>query len=333
MRIAINGFGRIGRCIFRALLAQGWPDDLELVAINDPAKREALVYLLNHDSVHGAMAEQAALDGDRLRIGQRSIGLYAAATAEESPWRALGVDVLLECSGRFRRRDKAQQHLDAGAARLLMSAPLPDADATVVYGVNHRALGAAQRLVSCGSCTTNCLAPVAQVLHRRFGIESGQMTTVHAYTADQRLVDGAKEDLYRGRAAALSMIPTKTGAAKTIGLVLPELAGRLNGMAVRVPTPDVSLVDLHCLLERAADRDAINAAMRSAAEGELKGVLAYNEEPLVSVDFLRHPASSIFDANHTSALGRQIKVMAWYDNEWGFALRMLDVARCMGSLG
>jgi len=332
MRIAINGFGRIGRCIVRILQQQDWPADLELVAINDPANRDALVYLLNHDSVHGPAPERATLADDGLRIGRRDIALFTATGTEALPWGELGVDVLLECSGRFRRRDKAQQHLDAGAGRLLMSAPLADADATIVYGVNHRMLDASQRLVSCASCTTNCLAPVAQVLHRDFGIVSGQMTTVHAYTADQRLVDGTKDDLYRGRAAALSMIPTKTGAARTIGLVLPELAGKLIGMAVRIPTPDVSLVDLHCLLEREADRDAINAAMRAAAEGELQGVLACNDEPLVSVDFLRHPASAVFDTNHTAALGRQIKVMAWYDNEWGFALRMLDVARYMGAL-
>jgi len=332
MRIAINGFGRIGRCIVRALMAQGWPPDLELVAINDPANRDALVYLLNHDSVHGPAPQRAVLAGDRLQLGAQTVGLFAAATAEALPWRELGIDVLLECSGRFRHRDKAQLHLDAGARRLLMSAPLADADATIVYGVNSATLRPAHKLVSCASCTTNCLAPVALVLQREFGIESGQMTTVHAYTADQRLVDGSKDDFYRGRAAALSMIPTRTGAAKAIGLVLPELDGRFCGMAVRIPTPDVSLVDLHCLLMRTADRKAINDAMRSAADGDLRGVLAYNDEPLVSVDFLRHPASSIVDANHTAALGRQIKVMAWYDNEWGFALRMLDVARCMGAL-
>lgn len=333
MRIAINGFGRIGRCIVRILQQLNWPADIELVAINDPANREALVYLLNHDSVHGPAPQHAVLAGDRLSVASRDIRLYAASNSDIVPWGELGIDVLLECSGRYRKRDKAQLHLDAGAGRLLMSAPLGDADATIVYGVNDRILKVSHRLVSCGSCTTNCLAPVAMVLHRSFGIVSGQMTTVHAYTADQRLVDGTKDDLYRGRAAALSMIPTKTGAARTIGLVLPELAGKLNGMAVRVPTPDVSLVDLHCLLERETDCKTINDAMRAAADGELKGVLACNDEPLVSVDFLRHPASAIFDLNHTAALGRQVKVMAWYDNEWGFALRMLDVARRLGALG
>jgi glyceraldehyde 3-phosphate dehydrogenase len=209
---------------------------------------------------------------------------------------------------------------------------MPDADATVVYGVNHRTLTREHRIISNASCTTNCLAPVALVLQREFGIESGQMTTIHAYTNDQHLVDTAVDDLYRGRAGALSMIPTKTGAAEAVGLVLPELAGRFAGMAVRVPTADVSLIDLHCILSRAADKETINAAMQAAADSDLKGVLAYNDEPLVSIDFCHHPASSIFDAPHTKVLGRQTKVMAWYDNEWGFSQRMVDVAGYLGNL-
>ncbi len=327
MRIAINGFGRIGRCIVRVLLERNWPDALELVAINDPGSARALVHLLNHDSVHGKLTAHAVLNDDgSIAIGDKRIPLLAIADTAQLPWRELGVDFVFECSGRLRKHEKVQQHIDAGAQRALVAAPMPDADFTVVYGVNHRALTPAHRILSNASCTTNCLAPVAMILQREFGIIGGQMTTIHAYTNDQHLVDTAVDDLYRGRAGAMSMIPTKTGAAEAVGLVLPELAGRFSGMAVRVPTPDVSIVDLHCILEKTATREAINAVMADAAAGALRGVLAYNEEPLVSVDFCHNPASSIFDAMHTRVLGAQTKVMAWYDNEWGFSQRMVDVA-------
>ena len=325
MRIVINGFGRIGRCVVRALSERGWPDDIELVAVNDPGNPEALVHLLNHDSVHGRLAENVMLVDNKLLFYNQSVRLYSVKDVAQLPWKGLDVDVVLECSGRFRNKEMAAQHLHSGAARVLVSAPMHDADATIVFGVNHHALTADHKIISAASCTTNCLAPLAFVLQRAFGIESGQMTTIHAYTNDQHLVDTAVDDLYRGRAGAMSMIPTKTGAAEAVGLVLPELAGRFTGMAVRVPTPDVSLVDLHCILDKTVDKKAINKAMADAAAGSLKGILSYNSEPLVSIDFCHNPASSIFDAAHTSVTGKQIKVMAWYDNEWGFANRMIDV--------
>ena len=326
MRIAINGFGRIGRCIVRVLLERNWPADLELVAINDPGSARALVHLLNHDSVHGKITTAALLDNSTITIGDKRIPLLSIADPTQLPWRELGVDLVFECSGRLRKHDKVQQHIDAGAARALVAAPMPDADITVVYGVNHGALAPAHRIISNASCTTNCLAPIAMILQREFGIVSGQMTTIHAYTNDQHLVDTAVDDLYRGRAGAMSMIPTKTGAAEAVGLVLPELAGRFSGMAVRVPTPDVSLIDLHCILAQSATHETINQVMANAAANELHNVLAYNAEPLVSVDFCHNPASSIFDAMHTHVLGNQTKIMAWYDNEWGFSQRMVDVA-------
>lgn len=332
MRVAINGFGRIGRCIVRVLLERNWPAELELVAINDPGSARALVHLLNRDSVHGKLATPATLHDDGIVIGAKHIPLLSVSDPTQLPWRELGVDLIFECSGRLRKHEKVAQHIAAGAVRALVAAPMPDADITVVYGVNHRALTPTHRIISNASCTTNCLAPIAMILQREFGIMSGQMTTIHAYTNDQHLVDTAVDDLYRGRAGAMSMIPTKTGAAEAVGLVLPELAGRFSGMAVRVPTPDVSLIDLHCILNRSATREAINQAMQSAAENELRGVLIYNEEPLVSVDFCHNPASSIFDAMHTQVLDKQTKIMAWYDNEWGFSQRMVDVALHLGSV-
>lgn len=332
MRIAINGLGRIGRCVVRVLLERHWPSEVELVAINDPGNREALVHLLNHDSVHGLLPEKVQLQGDDLVFRDRRVKLLSVKEPTQLPWNQLGVELVLECSGRFRNREQASQHLAAGASRVLVSAPMPDAEATIVYGVNHKTLSASHRIISAASCTTNCLAPVAMVLQREFGIESGQMTTIHAYTNDQHLVDTAVDDLYRGRAGAMSMIPTKTGAAEAVGLVLPELVGRFAGMAVRVPTPDVSLVDMHCILNKPTDKKTINKVMAEAAAGELKGVLAYNDEALVSIDFCHNPASSIFDAMHTSVIGRQTKIMAWYDNEWGFANRMVDVAQYLNKL-
>lgn len=327
MRIVINGFGRIGRCVLRAMIENNWPRELELVAINDPGNRNAMVHLLNHDSVHGVLREKVSLDGDRLVFSDRSIPLLAVSDAQELPWKSLAIDLVLECSGRFNTREKAMQHIEAGAKRVLVSAPAKDADATIVYGVNHQNLDCSHQLISAASCTTNCLAPVAWVLQKEFGIESGQMTTIHAYTNDQHLVDTAVDDLYRARAGAMSMIPTKTGAAQAVGLVLPELEGRFLGMAVRVPTPDVSLIDLHCLLNKEVSKADINEAMTNAAASSLKGVLVCNEEPLVSVDFYHNPASSIFDCKHTAVIGRQVKIMAWYDNEWGFSNRMMDLAK------
>lgn len=327
MRIAINGFGRIGRCVVRAMLEKQWPDALELVAINDPGNREAMVHLLNHDSVHGVLREKVRLNGEHLQFSDRSIPLLSFTAVEDLPWEKMGIDLVLECSGRLKNREKAMQHISAGAKRVLISAPAQDADATIVFGVNHQSLKASHQIISAASCTTNCLAPIALVLQREFGIESGQMTTIHAYTNDQHLVDTAVDDLYRGRAGAMSMIPTKTGAAEAVGLVLPELIGKFKGMAVRVPTPDVSLIDLHCVLNKSTDKKTLNEAMIKAANNELKGVLSINEEPLVSVDFYHNPSSSIFDLAHTSVLGKQIKIMSWYDNEWGFSNRMVDLAK------
>lgn len=333
MRIVINGFGRIGRCVVRSMLESHWPKELELVAINDPGNRAAMVHLMNHDSVHGVLPEKVTLDGESLKFSDRSVPLLAISDVKNLPWKELKVDLVLECSGRFNSKAKSMQHIHAGAKRVLIGAPAEHADATIVYGVNHQTLKPSHQIISAASCTTNCLAPVALVLQKNFGIESGQMTTIHAYTNDQHLVDTAVDDLYRARAGAMSMIPTKTGAAQAVGLVLPELAGRFLGMAVRVPTPDVSLVDLHCLLEKECTKEEINAAMAKAAANELKGVLVYNEEPLVSVDFYHNPASSIFDSKHTAVIGKQAKIMAWYDNEWGFSNRMVDLAVHMAKGG
>jgi len=333
MRIAINGFGRIGRCVVRAMLERQWPEALELVAINDPGNRAAMVHLLNHDSVHGVLSEKVVLDGENLSFRDRSIPLLSFTRVEDLPWKKLQVDLVLECSGRFKNRESALQHIQAGAKRVLVSAPTANADATIVFGVNHKNLKESDLVISAASCTTNCLAPIAMVLQREFGIESGQMTTIHAYTNDQHLVDTAVDDLYRGRAGAMSMIPTKTGAAEAVGLVLPELVGKFKGMAVRVPTPDVSLIDLHCLLKKECSKEDINQVMENAAANELKAVLIINKEPLVSVDFYHNPASSIFDSKHTAVIGKQVKIMAWYDNEWGFSNRMVDVAEYIAHYG
>ncbi len=323
MRVAINGFGRIGRCVLRALLARG--NGIELVAINDPGDRGALLHLLQYDSVHGRLQHELQLEHDVLSVAGRRIQLLAEREREALPWGEERVDLVLECSGLCRSRDDAAAHLEAGAGRVLASAPLQRADITAVFGVNHHSIAPRHRVVSNASCTTNCLAVIAKVLQQRFGIRCGQMTTVHAYTNEQHLVDTAASDLFRARAGALSMIPTKTGAAAALGQVLPELAGRLDGMAVRVPTANVSLLDLHCTLERPASEAEVHAAMSEAAAGELAGVLACSEAPLVSVDFCHHPASAIYDANHTRVVGSQLKLMAWYDNEWGFASRMVDM--------
>lgn len=328
LRVAINGFGRIGRLVLRAAL-ESKRDDIEFVAVNDLAPAEQNAYLLQYDSVHGKLPMDVKLDGQYIIVGNQKIKCLAEKDPTKLPWREMNVDVVMECTGIFTAADKARVHLDAGAKRVLVSAPSAGADATIVYGVNQDTLKPTDMIVSNASCTTNCLAPVARVLDDTFGIISGWMTTVHAYTGDQQLLDKNHKDFRRARAANLSMIPTSTGAAKAIGLVLPRLAGKLDGMAIRVPTPDVSVVELVVNLERAATVDAVNNAMR-AAKSETFG---YNELPLVSIDFTHDAHSSIFDAAQTKVLGdKLVHVTAWYDNEWGFSNRMCDTAVAMGKL-
>lgn len=328
LRVAINGFGRIGRLVLRAAL-ESKRDDIEFVAVNDLAPAEQNAYLLQYDSVHGKLPMDVELDGQYIIVGNQKIKCLAEKDPTKLPWREMNVDVVMECTGIFTAADKARVHLDAGAKRVLVSAPSAGADATIVYGVNQDTLKPTDMIVSNASCTTNCLAPVARVLDDTFGIISGWMTTVHAYTGDQQLLDKNHKDFRRARAANLSMIPTSTGAAKAIGLVLPRLAGKLDGMAIRVPTPDVSVVELVVNLERAATVDAVNDAMR-AAKSETFG---YNELPLVSIDFTHDAHSSIFDAAQTKVLGdKLVHVTAWYDNEWGFSNRMCDTAVAMGKL-
>ncbi len=328
LRVAINGFGRIGRLVLRAAL-ESKRDDIEFVAVNDLAPAEQNAYLLQYDSVHGKLPMDVKLDGQYIIVGNQKIKCLAEKDPTKLPWREMNVDVVMECTGIFTAADKARVHLDAGAKRVLVSAPSAGADATIVYGVNQDTLKPTDMIVSNASCTTNCLAPVARVLDDTFGIISGWMTTVHAYTGDQQLLDKNHKDFRRARAANLSMIPTSTGAAKAIGLVLPRLAGKLDGMAIRVPTPDVSVVELVVNLERAATVDAVNDAMR-AAKSETFG---YNELPLVSIDFTHDAHSSIFDAAQTKVLGdKLVHVTAWYDNEWGFSNRMCDTAVAMGKL-
>lgn len=332
-RIAINGFGRVGRAAFRAL-AESPRDDLEVVALNARGPARTAAHLLKYDSTHGTLPRAVEAEDDAIIVEGRRCAYLTAEDPADIDWGGLGVDVVLECTGKRTGREAASVHLAGGAKRVLISAPGKDSDHTVVFGVNHAALRPEHRVVSCGSCTTNCLAPVAMVLHRELGIECGWMNTIHAFTKDQSLLDTRHSDLRRARAATESIIPTKTGAADAIGLVLPELKGRLSGIAVRVPTKNVSLVDLTVLLGREAGPDAINAAFRQAADGELKGVLVCNTEPLVSVDFNHHPASAILDETQTRVTrGRLAKVLAWYDNEWGFSNRMLDVAALLCKLG
>ena len=328
VRVAINGFGRIGRLVLRAALMSG-RDDIEFVAVNDLAPAEQNAYLLQYDSVHGKLPMDVKLDGEYIVVGNQKIKCIAEKDPTKLPWRDLDIDVVMECTGIFTAAEKARVHLDQGAKRVLVSAPSAGADKTIVFGVNQDTLTSDDLIVSNASCTTNCLAPVAQVLDNTFGIVSGWMTTVHAYTGDQQLLDKNHKDFRRARAAGLSMIPTSTGAAKAIGLVLPKLAGKLDGMAIRVPTPDVSVVELVVNLERDATVDAVNNAMR-AAESKTFG---YNELPMVSVDFKGDMHSSIFDATQTKVLGdRLVHVTAWYDNEWGFSNRMGDTAVAMGKL-
>ena len=330
VKVAINGFGRIGRCLLRAIHESN-RTDIEVVAINDLVTPDHIAHLLKYDSVHGVFGPEVRAEGDMLIVGQTRIRLTATPKPAELPWE--GVDIALECTGRFTSRDDAALHLENGSKRVLVSAPASGADRTVVYGVNHADLTAEDVIVSNASCTTNCLAPVASVLDELAGIRTGYMTTVHAYTGDQPSHDRDHKDLYRARACAVSMVPTSTGAARAIGLVLPQLKGRLEGSAIRVPTPNVSLVDLSFVPERDVTVEAVNDAMQKASQGRLKGVLGYEPAPLVSSDFNHNPLSSIFAPDLTSVTeGGLVRVVSWYDNEWGFSNRMLDTAVHMGTL-
>ena len=322
LRIAINGFGRIGRNVLRALYTQGYRQDLQIVAINDLGDSSINAHLLKYDTVHGTFDADVQHDQESLTVNGDRIAVSAIRNPAELPWAAEKIDVVFECTGLFTDRAKAAAHITAGARKVIISAPAKGADATVVYGVNHDILRQHHQIISNASCTTNCLAPVAQVLHRELGIESGLMTTIHAYTNDQNLTDVYHTDPYRARSATQNMIPSKTGAAEAVGLVLPELAGKLTGMAVRVPVINVSLVDLTVQLKKEATAEEVNALLKAASQHSK--ILGYNTLPLVSSDFNHNPLSSIFDANHTKASGKLLKVLAWYDNEWGFSNRMLD---------
>jgi glyceraldehyde 3-phosphate dehydrogenase len=326
VKIAINGYGRIGRNVLRALYEGDRRNELSVVAINDLGDANTNAHLTRHDSAHGPFPFPVTVDGDALIVDGDRIRVCAERDPGNLPWAELGVDVVLECTGFFASKEKASPHLKAGAKKVVISAPAgKDIDATIVYGVNHKTLCATDTVISNASCTTNCLAPLAKALNDAVGIEQGLMTTIHAYTNDQVLTDVYHSDLRRARSATQSMIPTKTGAAAAVGLVLPELNGRLDGFSMRVPTINVSVVDLTFQASRSTSVDEINSAVKAASEGELAGVLAYNDEPLVSIDFNHNPASSIFDAGLTRVLGgTQVKVLSWYDNEWGFSNRMLD---------
>ena len=332
IRVAINGFGRIGRNVLRAIAESG-RTDIEVVAINDLGPVETNAHLLRFDSVHGRFPGTVTVDGDTISVGNGKIKVTAIKDPTTLPWKELGIDIAMECTGIFTAKDKAKLHLDAGAKRVLVSAPSDGADLTVVYGVNHDKLTKEHLVVSNASCTTNCLAPVAKVLNDAIGIDKGFMTTIHSYTGDQPTLDTLHKDLYRARAAALSMIPTSTGAAKAVGLVLPELNGRLDGVAIRVPTPNVSVVDFKFVAKKATTKDEVNAAVKRAADQQLKGVLGYTNAPNVSIDFNHDPHSSIFHMDQTKVLdGTLVRVMSWYDNEWGFSCRMADTAVAMGKL-
>lgn len=331
LRIAINGYGRIGRNILRSIFERGLHTKLQIVAINDLGDAKTLAHLTRFDSTFGRFAHAVQLCENNLIIGEQSIRLLNQADPAQLPWQALEVDVVLECTGRMKQRAQAAQHLSAGANRVLLAHPMDSADLTVVYGINHHLLDQ-QQIVSNASCTTNCLAPLAKVLHEAVGIQQGMMTTIHAYTNDQNLLDKNHKDLYRARAAASSIIPTSTGAAKAIGLVIPELAGRLDGMAVRVPTQNVSLVDLSFIAERETSQAEINSILSQGAAQLAAGVMECNEQPLVSCDFNGHPVSCIADLTQTCVQGNLVKVLAWYDNEWAFSNRMLDVVMAWHNL-
>ncbi|MBE0581397.1 type I glyceraldehyde-3-phosphate dehydrogenase [Devosia sp.] len=330
VRVAINGFGRIGRNVLRAIIESG-RTDIEVVAINDLGPVETNAHLFRFDSVHGRFNGTVTVDGDTIDVGRGPIKVTAVRNPEELPHAAMGVDIALECTGIFTSKEKASAHLKAGAKKVLISAPGDGADLTVVYGINHAQLSKDHIVVSNASCTTNCLAPVAYVLHKEFGIEKGMMTTIHSYTGDQPTLDTMHKDLYRGRAAALSQIPTSTGAAKAIGLVLPELKGKLDGVSIRVPTPNVSCVDFKFITKRDVTADEINAAVKKYADGELKGILGYTTQPNVSIDFNHDSHSSTLAFDQTKVMGGNFaSILSWYDNEWGFSNRMADTAVALG---
>jgi glyceraldehyde 3-phosphate dehydrogenase len=331
IKVAINGFGRIGRLTARAMLDNYKNYGMELVAINDLTDVKTNAHLLKYDTVHGKFKPDAVkVDGNDIVVDGKKIHVFAEKDPSKLPWASLGIDVVFECTGVFTSKAKASGHLQAGAKKVLLSAPgEEDIDATIVYGVNQSKLKASDTVVSNASCTTNCLAPLVWPLQEKIGIVNGLMTTIHSYTNDQHLTDLQHKDLRRARSATMSIIPTKTGAAKAVGLVLPELAGKLNGFALRVPTINVSVVDLTFLAARDTTTDEIKAIMKEASEGKLKGILGYNDEPLVSVDFNHDPRSSIFEASYVQVIGRTVKVLSWYDNEWAFSLRMLDTAKAL----
>ena len=334
VRVAINGFGRIGRLVLRAALESG-RKDIEFVAINDLGTAEANAHLFKYDSIHGRFPGKVAATKSGIKIGTKTIKVFSERDPAQLPWGKLNIDVVLECTGIFASKEKASAHLTAGAKRVLVSAPCTGADLTVVYGVNDKKLRKSHKVVSNASCTTNCLAPVAHVLNKAIGIEEGFMTTIHAFTGDQRTVDTLHSDMRRARAASLSMIPTSTGAARAVGLVLPELAGKLDGTAIRVPTGNVSLIDLKFVAKKKTTPEAVNKAIEKAAKtGPLQGILTTNDEPLVSVDFNHNPSSSTFDLTQTQVIdGKLVRVLSWYDNEWGFSNRMSDTAVALGKLG
>jgi glyceraldehyde 3-phosphate dehydrogenase len=330
IKVAINGYGRIGRNVLRAFYESG-RKDIQIVAINDLGNAETNAHLTRYDTVHGKFPGSVNVEGDRLVVNGDKIRVCAERDPAKLPWKDLGVDVVLECTGLFRTKAKCQPHLAAGAKKVIISAPADknECDATIVYGVNHKKLKSAHSVISNASCTTNCLVPMVKPLHEKIGVVSGLMTTVHAYTNDQVLSDVYHSDLYRARAAAHNMIPTKTGAAQAVGLVMPELDGKLSGFAIRVPIINVSVVDLTFIAQRATNNDEVNRIMKDAADGELKGILAYNDQPLVSSDYNHTTVSATFDAPQTKVIGNLVKVLSWYDNEWGFSCRMLDTTVAM----
>ena len=325
-KVAINGFGRIGRNVLRAIIESG-RTDISVVAINDLGPIETNAHLIQFDSIHGRFPNKVKISGDTLDVGSGPIKVTAIRDPNDLPWESCGVDVAMECTGIFTSKEKASSHLNAGAKRVLVSAPASDADKTIVYGVNHDSLTSEDTVVSNASCTTNCLAPVAYVLNKTIGIDTGFMTTIHSFTGDQPTLDTLHKDLYRSRAASMSMIPTSTGAAKAVGLVLPELNGKLDGVAIRVPTPNVSVVDFNFIANRATTVDEINSAIREAANGPLKGILGFTDQKLVSMDFNHDSHSSVFHTDQTKVLdGTFVRILSWYDNEWGFSNRMADTA-------
>ena len=334
IKVGINGYGRIGRNVARALHEQNLRSDFDIVAINDLGDAGTNAHLTRRDTAHGRFPGTVEADGDDIVINGDRIRVFAERDPAKLPWGDLGVDVVLECTGLFRSRETAGKHIEGGAKKVVISAPGQDVDATIVYGVNHHTLKASDAIISNASCTTNCLAPLVKPLHEKIGVKHGIMTTIHAYTNDQVLTDVFHKDLRRARSATMSQIPTKTGAAAAVGLVLPELNGKLDGFSMRVPTINVSAVDLSFVAERETSIDEINAIMKEASEGDLKGVLAYNDEPLVSIDFNHDPHSSTYDAGLTRVMeGTLVKVISWYDNEWGFSCRMLDTTRALMNAG